>query len=426
MKKIAKLSWTFSILSVATLALAQNISFGIHSQAYGKGNKAAESLSSALFSQPGSVALNVPATDLAQGSTFTFSVQNGVSSGTVIFSTSSDPNICTVNANTGVVSPGMAGGNCVVTATIGADETYKAKTISQDITVLDKQEQPGGAFDISSLDLSGIITTYSTVTLPSPTGLLQSPTVTYAAAGPCSVSGSSLSFSGIGDCSVTATAAATAGYTAKSMTSTVNYAGLDPSALVSFGALPTFSKSSPTASAPSVTISTGQSYTATVTPSSVCSLSDGDITATTNGNCVMQVSVAAAGLYQAAVVSSGNMVSTAGAYVYSNCSKRTNRCTCSGNKVPVPRSKRASAGCNGLTLSGVTPYEFFGGNRALTLNYSNTGRNAIFSTQSALNNWGYTTKTVADLESYWLTQNYSACTSSGTVNGTITLCADRN
>ena len=179
-------------------------------------------------------------------------------------------------------------------------------------------------------------------------------------------------------------------------------------------------------------MSTGQSYTTSVSPSSVCTISGSSITATANGNCVMTVNIAASGVYQAATVVTGNMSSTAGSYVYSNCSARRGYAVCSGGKYRVPRSKRVQAGCNSISLNLVANCSHWSGsctnaNVTTEIVFNDTSRLTYWSTQSTWDNWNNGSRTYGDLDSYWATSNTAAASGNYFINNSVAaMCANRS
>ena len=357
----------------------------------------------------------------ADGSASFPGVSGGSGSGAVTYASTG---VCTVTGS-GFTASGP--GSCDITATKAASGLFSAITTTETVTVA-AVAQSSVSFDLSGTSFIGTTATLPSATLGSGTG-----SFSYAvASGPCTLSGSTLTATGIGTCSVTATKAGSGLYADESASDTITFSGIDPTSLVSFGTLPSFSKSSPTQTAPSVTVSTGQSYTTSVSPSSVCTISGSSITATANGNCVMTVNIAASGVYQAATVVTGNMSSTAGSYVYSNCSARRGYAVCSGGKYRVPRSKRVQAGCNSISLNLVANCSHWSGsctnaNVTTEIVFNDTSRLTYWSTQSTWDNWNNGSRTYGDLDSYWATSNTAAASGNYFINNSVAaMCANRS
>lgn len=350
-------------------------------------------------------------------------VSGGSGTGAVTYASTG---VCTVTT-TGFTASGP--GTCDITVTKAASGLFAAITSTETVTVA-AVDQASVSFDLSGTSFTG---TSTTVTLPSASGGSGSGSFSYAvASGPCTVSGSTLTATGIGTCSVTATKAGSGLYGDESSSDSITFNGIDPTSLVSFGTLPSFSKSNPTQNAPTVSLTTGQTYSTSVAPASVCSISGSSITATGNGNCVMTVSLEASGIYQAATVSTGNMASTAGAYVYSGCTARRGYAICSGGKHRVPRSKRVQAGCNSIPLNLVARCSHWSGscsaaNVTTEIVFDDTSRVSRFTLQSTWDTWNNGSRTYGDLDSYWTTNNTAVHDSSYYIGNDIAaMCANRS
>ncbi len=219
--------------------------------------------------------------------------------------TSTPPGVCTVAGTTVTVT---GAGNCTVTASQPGNSSYAAATpVAQSFTVNQATQTITFSAPSSPAPNSNV-----TLTATASSGLA----VTYSAANPCTVTGSTLTVGGAGtSCSVTASQAGNTNYNAATSvlrTVTVAVSGLTSQTII-FGSLADQALGS-TPPALSATASSGLAVTFTSNSSSVCTVSGVTIALVSAGSCSITASQAGNPSYYAApsVTQAFNVITISG------------------------------------------------------------------------------------------------------------------
>jgi trimeric autotransporter adhesin len=239
------------------------------------------------------LSFSIPTLSFSNGTATLPAPTGGSGSGGLTY-VSDTPSICSVSG-TSVTALGI--GTCAITATKAGSEAMGPISARAEFAIA-AQPQASLNFSISSLTFGSD----GTAILPAASGGSGAGSITYAASGSCSLSGTTLTANSIGTCSVTATKAANGIYAPVTATSTLNVAAQAQSNLtfdissLSFG-------SGVTVTIPAAGGGSGGgalSYTA----SGACTLSGTTLTATSPGNCTVTAVKAANGIYSQATKAS--------------------------------------------------------------------------------------------------------------------------
>ena len=232
---------------------------------------------------PSSTSINVNGTS-------TLSTSGGSGSGTVSYSLVSGP--CSLSGST---LTGTGAGSCVVSASKAADAAYEVAT-SAEITVavtLGPQVSLGVVPSSTSINVNG------TTTLGTSGGSGTGDVSYVLVSGPCNLSGSTLTGTGAGNCVIAATKAADAAYEVATSAEITVAVTLGPqAALVVVPSSTGINVNGTTTLGTSGGSGTGDvSYSLVSGP---CSLSNGTLTGTGAGSCIITATKAADAAYEAA------------------------------------------------------------------------------------------------------------------------------
>ena len=227
--------------------------------------------------------------------------------GAVTYS-ASPAKVCTVGANTGVLTI-VGAGTCTITATAARTANYKEASVTFEVTV-DKGDQTLSGFTYNDSNSATVTYGNDPLELTALTDAVGAVTYSSSDTDVCTFdsSTSKLTIAGGGTCAITATAAATADYNAASVTFDVTVNTADQT-LTDFSYDPatiTFGDDAPTLTAPTLTVPAtgGGTVTYSAAAATVCTVgaNTGVLTIAGAGTCTITATAAATADYNAASV----------------------------------------------------------------------------------------------------------------------------